>query len=199
MTLLRDASIDELVAEIQRRGDGVNHAEVLQRGKVVHDASNDVHHLRELMASDEGQIEGNYVFRYCDSVVDFQINEEKRAVTALVRGSLTGDLLVVGVAKCDPNDCFNEHIGKAIALRRALGLDVPDEYLNAPQPEGVEIGDKIRVYHTNGPGGRLTGSYFEETVEGFLDEDEYYLVDCEGFTDFEPADGDRVIDDTNRY
>ncbi|TKI53134.1 hypothetical protein FC756_25655, partial [Lysinibacillus mangiferihumi] len=35
--------------------------------------------------------------------------------------------------KCSPNDVFNEHIGKAIALGRALGLDV-SEFEQAAQP-----------------------------------------------------------------
>ncbi|MGM0815356.1 MAG: hypothetical protein ACQEUO_07510 [Bacillota bacterium] len=48
-----------------------------------------------------------------------------------------------GIAKCAPNDCFNVHIGKAIALRRALGLVVPSEYLNVPQPTEVRDGDYV--------------------------------------------------------
>ncbi len=48
-----------------------------------------------------------------------------------------------GIAKATPDDCFNIHIGKAIALRRALGLAVPDEYLNAPQPTEVRVGDFV--------------------------------------------------------
>ncbi|WP_353856853.1 hypothetical protein [Bacillus sp. Bos-x628] len=50
-----------------------------------------------------------------------------------------------GIAKCSPNDCFNAHIGKAIALRRALGLEVPAAYLNVPQPtEGGGIDGESR-------------------------------------------------------
>ncbi|MCA0117385.1 hypothetical protein LCD32_00040, partial [Bacillus sp. RSS_NA_20] len=48
-----------------------------------------------------------------------------------------------GISKCAPNDCFNAHIGKAIALRRALGLEVPSEYLNVPQPTDVRVGDVV--------------------------------------------------------
>ena len=50
-----------------------------------------------------------------------------------------------GIAKAAPDDCFNVHIGKAIALHRALGLEVPDEYLNAPQPTEVRVGDAVRL------------------------------------------------------
>ncbi|WP_366560653.1 hypothetical protein AB0R69_19995 (plasmid) [Bacillus pumilus] len=49
-----------------------------------------------------------------------------------------------GIAKCVPNDCYNVHIGKAIALRRALGLEVPPEYLTLPQPTEVRVGDVVR-------------------------------------------------------
>lgn len=76
--------------------------------------------------------------------VEFIVNSDKRTVVALLRGVKTGIVLEKGIAKCDPNDCFNEFIGKAIALRRALGKDVPDEYLNAPEPEGVEVGDIVQ-------------------------------------------------------
>lgn len=32
-----------------------------------------------------------------------------------------------------------------MALRRALGLAVPDEYLNAPQPTEVRVGDVVQT------------------------------------------------------
>jgi hypothetical protein len=80
--------------------------------------------------------------------VDFHVNEKKRAVTAVVETTSSdgskpsyGVQRVVGVAKCDPNDCFNEFIGKAIALHRALGIEVPEELLNAPQPLSKQTGD----------------------------------------------------------
>jgi hypothetical protein len=48
-----------------------------------------------------------------------------------------------GIAKCDPTDVFNEHIGKAIALRRALGLEIPAEYIYAPDPTEIRVGDVV--------------------------------------------------------
>lgn len=74
----------------------------------------------------------------------FEINRKKRTVVALERRIANGMVWGRGIAKCAPNDCFNVHIGKAIALRRALGLEVPDEYLNAPQPTEVRVGDVVR-------------------------------------------------------
>lgn len=76
---------------------------------------------------------------------DFIVNKDKRTVVALLRFQDEREVLSRGIAKCHPNDCFNVHIGKAIALRRALGLDVPDEYLNAPQPTEVRVGDVVEM------------------------------------------------------
>jgi 3D (Asp-Asp-Asp) domain-containing protein len=75
---------------------------------------------------------------------DFVINREKGTVVALIR-EIDGNVIYRGIAKCAPGDVFNAHIGKAIALRRALGLPVPGEYLNAPQPTEVRAGDIVRL------------------------------------------------------
>src|SRR5690625_1859019 len=76
--------------------------------------------------------------------VEFVVNREKRTVVALIINCNTGKVDYRGIAKCAPGDCFNAYIGKAIALRRALRLDVPDEYLNAPQPTEVRVDDIIK-------------------------------------------------------
>lgn len=62
---------------------------------------------------------------------------------------MSGDVISKGIAKCASSDCFNVHIGKAIALRRALGHQVPTEYLNAPQPTEVHVGDVVAVGYRN--------------------------------------------------
>ncbi|WP_052679248.1 hypothetical protein [Paenibacillus polymyxa] len=76
---------------------------------------------------------------------EFTVNRKKRTVVALIRELETGKKNVVlrGIAKCAPGDVFNAHIGKAISLRRALGLEVPAEYLNVPQPMEVRVGDVV--------------------------------------------------------
>ncbi|MEB3692683.1 hypothetical protein VDJ78_00505 [Bacillus amyloliquefaciens] len=74
---------------------------------------------------------------------DFIVNSEKRTVVALRKSFGEGYVRDRGITKAAPDDCFSVHIGKAIALRRALGLAVPDEYLNAPQPTEVRVGDFI--------------------------------------------------------
>lgn len=78
-----------------------------------------------------------------DCEADFIVNREKRTVVVLLRGVGSGVIRAKGIAKCAPGDCFNVWIGKAIALRRALGLEVPTEYLNAPQPTEVRVGDVV--------------------------------------------------------
>ncbi|GGF88290.1 hypothetical protein [Paenibacillus abyssi] len=80
----------------------------------------------------------------CDA--EFIVNRDKRTVVCLLRKrsySGGGDVQSRGIAKCAPDDVFNSHIGRAIALRRALGLAVPDEYINAPAPESVRVGDIV--------------------------------------------------------
>ncbi|WP_338532595.1 hypothetical protein RBB83_17300 [Paenibacillus peoriae] len=75
--------------------------------------------------------------------VEFIVNRDKRKVTAILRGVASNKIRAVGRAKCAPNDVFNAHIGKAISLRRALGLEVPAEYLNVPKPTEVRKGDVV--------------------------------------------------------
>jgi hypothetical protein len=76
-------------------------------------------------------------------VPEFIINYEKKTIVALVKGPVTKILRGKGIAKCDPADVFNIHIGKAIALYRALGKKVPTILLTAPNPTVIEVGDII--------------------------------------------------------
>ena len=81
----------------------------------------------------------------------FVVNEEKRTVVAL------GELYWVGgfddehkgIAKCNPSDVFNKWIGMAIALGRALWLDV-SEFEGAVQPTEVVVGMSIESQTKNG-------------------------------------------------
>lgn len=94
-----------------------------------------------------GGDEGNDTYLGSFYFPDFVVNKEKRTVVAIIKGARESVKVYGvkhrGIAKCDPDDCFNVHIGKAIALRRALGLEVPAEYLNAPQPTEVRVGDVL--------------------------------------------------------
>ncbi|WP_077603663.1 hypothetical protein [Oceanobacillus sojae] len=102
----------------------------MSRDEIVALAKGDISLVEEILSKS-----GEYV--------EFVVNAEKRTVVALVKFNSTGYVRSRGIAKCDPNDCFNEYIGKAIALRRAFGNPVMYEYLNAPQPEGKQIGDIV--------------------------------------------------------
>ncbi|MED3626769.1 hypothetical protein P4478_06400 [Bacillus subtilis] len=105
-----------------------------RRDEIVEQAKADVEKLTE-------ETQADYFWLDCD--VNFIVNRSKRTVVMLLKGGYTGDIYARGIAKAAPNDCFNAHIGKAIALRRALGLAVPDEYLNAPQSTEVRVGDVV--------------------------------------------------------
>ena len=76
--------------------------------------------------------------------VDYVVNRNKRTVVALVRYKFINDdsVLARGIAKCMPDDCFNIHIGKAVALRKALGKSI-DDYMNVPNPTEVRVGDVV--------------------------------------------------------
>lgn len=99
---------------------------------------------------------------------DFIVNAEKRTVVALLKSFAEGYIRERGIAKCAPDDCFNSHIGKAIALRRALGLEVPAEFLNVPQPTEVRAGDVVRGRQANGV------EFYEETIQNIKDGAYYY-------------------------
>lgn len=78
--------------------------------------------------------------------VEFVVDAEKRTITALMRGVDTNNIYEEATAKCNPSDVFNEHIGKAIALGRALCLDV-SEFEQAVQPTEFAIGQEIEYTH----------------------------------------------------
>jgi hypothetical protein len=76
--------------------------------------------------------------------IEFHVNREKRAVTALAKRGQT--IVSRGIAKCAPGDVFNAEIGKAIAARKALGLALPDEYVNAPLPDEPRVGAVVNFH-----------------------------------------------------
>lgn len=98
----------------------------------------------EIVAQAKEDVEDLVIKHFFLTKADFIVNAAKRTVVALRKSLIDTRNLRRGIAKCAPNDCFNEHIGKAIALRRALRLPVPVEYLNVPQPTEVRVGDVVR-------------------------------------------------------
>ncbi|WP_018755175.1 hypothetical protein [Paenibacillus terrigena] len=129
--------IEEGVSEDLTMVSGPSRDEIVERTK------GDVASLQARMSSHAKNEEGNYMFRHRVTTVKFHVNRKKRVVTALVYGHGNGTVLEKGIAKCAPDDCFNVHIGKAIALRRALGLEIPEEYVTAPQPTEPHVGDIV--------------------------------------------------------
>jgi polyribonucleotide nucleotidyltransferase len=114
----------------------------LTRDDIVKKAKDDIEELR----NDVGcytQSDQHGTTKYAQS--EYVINREKRTVVALLRGKMSGTFWAKGIATCAPGDVFNAHIGKAIALRRALGLEVPTEYTNAPKPTEARVGDVVRA------------------------------------------------------
>ncbi|MDR9792739.1 hypothetical protein Q8A72_07080 [Aeribacillus pallidus] len=114
------------------KGSGSEQYQQQRRDEIVERAKRDVAELVEDMPM-------SCIYNF----VDFVVNRDKRTVVALLRIFKQGEVHARGIAKCHPDDCFNADIGRAIALRRALSLEVPDEYLNAPQPTEVRVGDVI--------------------------------------------------------
>lgn len=94
---------------------------------------------------------GNSTYRNNFYDIDFFYKERK--VTAVVywlafNKKRFNKPAHVGRAECSPNDVFNEHIGKAIALGRALGLNV-SEFEQAVQPNEVVVGMEVTVNYHN--------------------------------------------------
>ncbi|WP_024427693.1 hypothetical protein [Bacillus safensis] len=127
--------------------------------------------------------------------IEIVVNSESRSVeaTAKVPNSRKS---FYGIAKCAPDDCFNVHIGKAIALRRALGLEVPSEYLNVPQPTEVRVGDVVE--YTTYRGRKSTfkvervenGKAYKDTVSGT-----YVRLNAGRYHGY-PATDTKTIDDS---
>ncbi|MGO1136480.1 hypothetical protein ACTOS9_12990 [Bacillus subtilis] len=152
----------------------------------------------EKLADEDGpvyQTEDNEGYP-CSCYASFRVNKEHRTIACDLRGVRTGERYKRGIAKAAPSDCFNVHIGKAIALRRALGLAVPDEYLNAPQPTEVRVGDVVRGKYEESYyqyEGRLFGDSYEEQIKEIEDGKFRYMS---GDYDFIDSANLTIIDDS---
>jgi hypothetical protein len=155
----------------------------LTREEVIEKAKADIEALKTKGDGPEYyRVEGQPVTGWAGCNVKFAINREKRTVVALMYGRYTNMLYAKGIAKFAPDDCFNVHIGKAIALRRALGLDVPEEYVNAPQPTEAKVGDVVI-------GARDGKKYRVVKYRKSMNETELGSLNCNGA---------KVIDDSDR-
>ncbi|WP_427050402.1 hypothetical protein [Paenibacillus sp. TC-CSREp1] len=137
--------------------------------------------------------------------VEFVVNTEKRTVVALLRpkyGDLfhleTGTFRVFkGIAKCAPGAVFNVWIGKAIALRRALGLTIPAEYFEALNPTEVRVGDVVTFEYVRSYGTEYRVLSLEDGQNLIItaDEDED-MVGEYAFGGDRVAEGAIILDDS---
>ncbi|MFD1204009.1 hypothetical protein ACFQ38_02550 [Sporosarcina contaminans] len=93
-------------------------------------------HQRTIFLAEKNEI----LFGNKFAKVDFVVNQKKRTIVALVKEFNTKNILSKGIAKCMPGDVFHADIGKAIALAKALEIDIPQEFLQAVQPTEVVKG-----------------------------------------------------------
>lgn len=121
---------------------------------------------------------------------EFHVNEKKRTVTLLLRGAGDGKIMCKEIVRCAPTDVFNAHIGKAIALGRALNLDVK-KFTHAAQPREVVVGQVFKVSSRGviyGKTGTITkmkpnldgifGTAFSHTIDdGWLGSEQITITD----------------------
>ena len=115
------------------------------------------------------------------------IDSEKRKVKfelSLVNGKRKGK------AKCKKGEVFNEHIGEAIALAKALDIveELPPDILKAVQPDVCVKGMKIVYIHQ----GLVVEREVEREVEQLKDTRVYFTNES-----WMPNDEVSIIDDTN--
>lgn len=144
---LKDANIPESTAK--SIVDAITKApKQLTRADVVAKAQVDIIWLQTVTENDR-PVYRLPIARLCTA--EFIVNREKRTVVVLLRREIRkSEVVSKGIAKCAPEDVFNVDIGKAIALRRALGLTVPSEYADAPKPEGIAVGDVVNGKYKQG-------------------------------------------------
>ena len=80
------------------------------------------------------------VYSFKGRLVEANFHRKNKRVTCVVNDFIYGHTVNVGRADCSEGDVFNEHIGQAIALARALKIDVPQEFLEAVQPDEIVVG-----------------------------------------------------------
>lgn len=141
--------------------------------------------------------DGNFTYQFYTTKTQYHVDKEKRVVTVLAKGADSGRLIEKAIAKCAPGDVFNEHIGKAIALAKAYGLDCPKEFTDAPQPEPA-VGQLMEIAYIG-----WGGIFGIDTPDNVHFDGEYFalskngrgLVDgCGTKTAF--AEGSKILDDT---
>lgn len=126
-----------------------------------------------------------------DLELDYKVTEGGRLVIVFLAGFHCKEVISSGLYEFPRNEVCNEHIGKAIALGRALGQKKNvREFENAVQPSELVVGMVIRRNYFNS-----TDTY-EREVEKIEGEVLHYTG---GRHDLRISDADNltIIDDTN--
>lgn len=158
-----------------------------KRDRIVEQAKRDIEEMKVFRGAVSGRMGYALPNAVCDA--EFIINENKRTVVCLLKGQMSGDIYERGIAKCSPDDCFNAHIGKAIALRRALGKEVPNDYIDTPQPTEVRIGDVVKATGLFSPWGNGKVVRLDSPIIPYRG----YYVEDGSYNHLENA---KIIDDT---
>jgi hypothetical protein len=173
---------------------GVSVSKPLTRADVIAKATADVAELLRIGGNSFADLPKVSPLHGRFYTAEFHVNRDKRVVTALVkRGNA---VLAKFTAKCSPADVFHAEIGKAIALRKALGLTVPGEYMDAPQPTEVRVGDVVTggvvyaVRPTHRTIGKSAGWKFMAYESGFT------YIDGKGGEVWTFLDSAQVLDDS---
>lgn len=140
-------------------------------------------------------VDGNKRIRYVKNQftvnVEYIVNEEKRTVVAIGRGFESGIVRAKGVAKCDPKDTFNIHIGKAIALGRLMDADVT-EFIKVPNPDDIVVGQIVTLKK------RQRNKYVVKGIKGVAHEGKFNLeAIADGSSGWEFADNLAILNDTD--
>jgi hypothetical protein len=103
-----------------------------QRVQIIEEAKNFIEDMKNITGSVTGRKGYKYVnHKYiCDA--EFTVDTESLSVTCKMKNQIESEIMAQATYECQ-QEVFNEHIGKAIALGRALGLIV-SKFENAPQP-----------------------------------------------------------------
>jgi len=117
--------------------------------KQITEASKGVHSILADNVFDDGE-NTSYIYKVMkdgkrtrNCTAEYIVVKKKRKVICLLKDIQTGKVVAKGKAKCDPADTFNADVGMAIALYRALKLNVPGDYLNVPNPTEFEVGQIV--------------------------------------------------------
>jgi hypothetical protein len=125
---------------------GLTFVPTLTRAAIIAKATADIEELLRIGHDAYSDLPAGTPFHDRMYTAKFHVNRDKRTVTALVNRGISLERIADAkfTAKCSPADVFHAEIGKAIALRKALGLTVPTEYTDAPQPDGKNANMIVR-------------------------------------------------------